>query len=416
MRWSRPAVVSVVLALWAFSITIGAAVAQQLTSFNSGSPHQLITNGGYLLTRDQKILARYNEDSLFIPASTIKIATALTALEILGPAHRFKTEFYLRHGTTLCIKGYGDPYLISERIGDIAATLKKKGLSRVEKIIVDDHYFSLDGPADGSENSANPYDARNGALSVNFNSIALARHADGSVTSAEPQTPMLTLTADIGSLICAGSQRVNVSAYTARNESITPLRYAAELFAQMLRNQGVVVAHAYGRGKIDRRDRLIYTYYSEKTLADMLRGCLEHSNNFIANQIFLSLGAVRFGPPATWEKARRALAEVLAVQALLDETQYAIVEGSGLSKKNRITPAAMIQVLETFRPYADLLPRRDGILRKSGTMSGVYAYSGYFNSGERLDPFVILLNQSANHRDLVFKNLATIYQNQRESP
>ncbi|MEJ2058092.1 MAG: D-alanyl-D-alanine carboxypeptidase, partial [Desulfofustis sp.] len=264
MRWSRPTVTSAVLALWAFFCATGDAVAQQRTSIDTAALDHLITNGGYRLTKGRKTLARYNDDTLFIPASTIKIATALAAFEIIGPDQRFKTEFYLRRDTTLCIKGYGDPYLISERIEDIAAALRNKGVNRVEKIIIDDSYFSLDGPADGSENSENPYDAYNRGLSVNFNSISLTRHSDGSVTSAENQTPTLPITIEIGSLIGAGSQRVNVSAYTARNQTITPLRYAAELFAQLLRNHGVVVAQAYERGRIDRQDRLLYTYYSEK--------------------------------------------------------------------------------------------------------------------------------------------------------
>lgn len=407
---------STVLALWAFFIGIGAATARQQTSLDAVVLQDLLANGGYMLTRDGKTLARYHDDLLFIPASTLKIATALAALEILGPAHRFKTEFFLRSKTTLCIKGYGDPYLISERIENIAAELREKGLNRVEKIIIDDHYFNLDGPADGSGNSEDPYDADNGSLAVNFNSIFLTREADGSVTSAERQTPMLGITADIGSLTSVGTQRVNVSAYTDRNETITTERYAAELFAQMLRNQGVAVAHSYERGKIDRQDQLLYTHYSEKSLADMVRGCLKHSNNFIANQLFLSLGAARFGAPATWDKGRRAISEVLSITARLDESHYTIVEGSGLSRKNRITPAAMIKILETFRPYAHLLPLRDGVLRKSGTMTGIYGYSGYFRSGGRLDPFVILLNQPANHRDQVFRGLAQIYRNQHEDP
>ncbi len=293
MRWSRPAAVSVMLALWAFFMGPGMVPAEDQTDPGSAALQRLVANGGYMLTRDGQTLARFNENRLFVPASTIKIATALAALELLGPNHRIKTEFFLHNDTTLCIRGYGDPYLISERIDEIALTLKEKGVSRLEKIIIDDHYFALDGPADGSENSDNPYDAENGALAVNFNSVSLSRLADGSITSPEPQTPLLDITKEIGSLVGGGTHRVNISAFSSRNETITPLRYAAELFAKMLRRHGVVVAGSFERGRVDQRDRLIYIYSSKKTLAQMLRGCLAHSNNFIANQIFL---VCRCGP------------------------------------------------------------------------------------------------------------------------
>lgn len=414
MRWSRPAAVSVMLALWAFFIGAGTLHAEHQRDPGSEVLQGLAVNGGYMLTRDGKALVRFNENKLFVPASTIKIATALAALELLGPDRRIKTEFFLRNDTTLCIKGYGDPYLISERVDEIALNLKERGVSRLEKIIIDDHYFALDGPADGSENSDNPYDVANGALAVNFNSVSLTRLADGTIISPEPQTPLLSITEEIGALVATGTHRVNVSAFTKNNPAITPLRYGAELFARMLRRHGVVVAGAYGRGSVDRRDRLIYTYSSKATLADMVRGCLAHSNNFIANQIFLYVGALRFGEPATWEKGRRAVSEMLA--ARIDEQRFTIAEGSGLSRNNRISPAAMITILESFKPYAGLLPDRDNILLKSGTLSGVYGYGGYFSSGDRLDPFVILLNQPSNHRDRLLRQLAKRYHDQRENP
>ncbi len=374
----------------------------------------LIENGGYMLTRNGETISSLNSDLLLIPASTIKIATALLALEILGPSHRIKTEFYLRSGGILCIKGYGDPYLTSERVGEIARILKEKGVSRLQEIIIDDSHFNLESAADGAENSRNPYDADNGALAVNFNSVALIRHDHGGVSSPEPQTPLLAITRDIGSLVGNGLQRVNVSAFKNQNDTIVPLRYAAELFAELLRHQGIEVTDAYRRGRISSDDLLLYTYESRMSVSEMVRGCLNHSNNFIANQLFLYSGAVRFGPPATWDKGRRALTAIMTEVAAITEDQFHIIEGSGLSRKNRITPAAMIRLLEAFRPHADLLKRKDGILLKSGTMDGVYGYGGYFSRGGGLDPFVIMLNQPVNSRDPALRLLSRRHRHHRE--
>lgn len=409
MHCLRPTAIIAAFLLWAFGLLYYSQSSSAPTLPADAEIGALIENGGYVLTRNGKTISSLNTDRFFIPASTIKIATALLALEILGPSHRLRTEFYLRSDTSLCIKGYGDPYLTSERVEEIARSLKASGVTRLEEIVVDDSYFNLEGGVDGSEHSRNPYDADNGAAAVNFNSVALVKHDNGQVLSPEPQTPLLAITRDIGSLVEAGLQRVNVSAFKSQNDTITPLRYTAELFAELLRAQGIEVSSAYHRGKIRSGDRLLYTYFSRKTVSEMLRGCLKHSNNFIANQLFLYSGAVRFGPPATWDKGRRALAETLVSAAAIPQDQFNIIEGSGLSRKNRVTPAAMVRLLEVFRPHADLLTVKDDILLKSGTMKGVYGYAGYFRSGSALDPFVILLNQPINSRDPALRLLSRRY-------
>ena len=210
----------------------------------------------------------------------------------------------------LLFKGYGDPYLISEQVQEIALSLKQNGLREVESILLDDSFFKLEGPTDGSENSANPYDAENSALSVNFNLVPLIKYDSGLIDSPEPQTPVLDITRDIGSLVEAGLHRVNVSAFTGRNATITRHRYVAELFAEQLRRQGVGAGSTFSLGRVEADDALLYTYRSKKTVAEMIRGCLKYSNNFIANQLFLHSGVKRFGPPATWEKSQRSMAEV----------------------------------------------------------------------------------------------------------
>lgn len=413
MRCYRPTIPSIMLLLWAF---FGAAPS---VAENSSSLDEHIDHGGYLLTRNGKTLAQLNSNSLFIPASTIKIATALSVLEILGPSHRIKTEFYLRNDKILCIKGYGDPYLVSERLQDIALSLKERGLDQVESIVLDDSFFELKGPADGAENSENPYDAENSALAVNFNTVALLKKDTGIIDSPEPQTPVLDITRAIGKLVEPGLHRVNVSAFSHRYTNVTPHRLAAELVAAQLRRHNIAVGKDFKRGRVAPNDILLYTYRSEMTVAEMLRACLKYSNNFIANQLFLYCGARQFGAPATWEKARKAMTEALFSTTRLDAKDIIVVEGSGLSRKNLITPAAMITLLERFKPYASLLSETEHIPLKSGTMTGVYGYAGYFSTNGNLDPFVILLNQDANNRARLLKLSAAFYNRQvrqREEP
>ena len=405
MRASRrPAVVSTLTVLRAFLIS-----TLLVASGHAENGRPLIENGGYVVTYGGSDVVQYHRDTPFIPASTIKIATAFTALEVLGPSYRFKTEFYLRDQETLVIKGYGDPYLLSEYLTGIADTLRKKGLKRVSGLVLDDSFFAVESGPDGSANSANPYDAVNSALSVNFNSLPLIKYDNGTAASPEPQTPFLPIGRDIAPYLEPGVHRVNVASFTGSNESITHRRYVAELFAEQLRRQGIEVASRYQVGRISVSDTLLHTYVSRKSLEEMIRGCLRYSNNFIANQLLLTSAAACFGPPATWEKAAETARLVLTDRAALQPSEFIIVEGSGLSPKNRITPAAMIKLLEAFKPYAYLLSRKNGIALKSGTLTGVYNYAGYFESSDRLDPFVMLLNQQRNNRDALLSRLTERY-------
>ncbi len=366
---------------------------------------ELIESGGFGVTSNGSITAELNLHSLFIPASIIKIATSLAALKLLGPSHHFKTEFYLKNKTTLFIKGYGDPFLSSEYIATIARELRARNLRQVTEIIIDGSSFSVTTPADGSEGSDNPYDVPNGAAAVNFNSLSIQVADDQTITSGERQTPLLELTQIIGRQLGPGSHRVNVSAFSSNGGADNSLRYTGELFAAFLAKQGVIVGSVIKSGRVDDTCLLIYTFTSPKSVAELVQDCLKFSNNFIANQLFLSCGAALFGYPATWEKGRRALRRVLREHVARSSPEMTIYEGSGLSRNTRVSPFFMLSVLEAFKPYRRLLPQENQISIKSGTLTGVYSYGGYFNSPTSSDPFVIILNQEVNNRKPVLKYL-----------
>ncbi len=376
---------------------------------------RLVTSGGLVVTLDGLVLADARSNEYFVPASTIKIATALVALEILGPDHRFATDIYLRGDGRLCIKGYGDPFLTTERVREIAAELKARGVRRVSGLVLDDTSFALDEPADGSENSTNPYDAPGGALVVNFNALPLLKQQSGAITSPEAQLPMLPLTKEIGTRLPAGHHRVNVAAFDSPGALTTPLRYVAELFSALLRLEGIDVSGTAVRGSVDAGDLLLLRYVGPKTTAEIIRACLKHSNNYIANQLFLSAGASRHGYPATWEKARQTATDFLVNRYHLPADQFQLIEGSGLSRRTRVTPTFMIALLEAFKPHADLLSPLQGIPLKSGTMRHIYCYAGYFSQDNQLDPFVILLNQPPNTRRELLGLLHRLHQNARQT-
>jgi D-alanyl-D-alanine carboxypeptidase/D-alanyl-D-alanine-endopeptidase (penicillin-binding protein 4) len=201
-----------------------------------------------------------------------------------------------------------------------------------------------------------------------------------------------------------GRHRINVAPLPVAGPLPPPLQLVAELFAAMLEEAGVILGADYRQGATPEKLPPLHRHLSPLPLLETVRDCLQYSNNFIANQLFLTCGVKRFGPPATWEKGRRCFIEFFSETLQLNTGDLQIAEGSGLSRANRISAVAMLHSLERFRPFADLLPKKGEVLRKSGTLSGVFCYAGYL-PGPDARAFVILLNQPENRREEVLAAL-----------
>ena len=321
-----------------------------------------------------------------VPASTLKLLTSLAALHELGSHYRFKTEFYLDTDGVLFIKGLGDPLLISEVVSQIAQQLRRR-VSRIKAIVTDNSYFSHNIRIPGSGHSTNPYDALPSALCVNFNTIMVARDKEGNIISGEPQTPLTPLTVKIARQIGAKRGR-----YTIGQDSDLAAHYAGELIREFLIRAGIRVQGEIRSGVVGSNARLVVTHYSPFTLKDIIQKMLEYSSNFMANQLLITMGAHRFGPPGTLDKGLRVLREYVAQDLGLKSA--VIVEGSGISRKNRITAADMLKVLRAFMPYHALLRHRGNLFYKTGTLKDVRTCVGYIQGkSEELYPFVIFINR-----------------------
>lgn len=366
---------------------------------------RFIKNGGYALSINGQTVRSLNLNQPFIPASTVKLLTGLMALDIFGEQHRFSTAIFRDDDNILYIKGEGDPFLTSEAISRMAIELSRLNINTINKLVFDDSAFKLEGPPPQSDNSDNPYDAPSGALAVNFNTLTFRVLKDGKIRSGESQTPFLPIMKDLASGYPQGRHRVNVNGLPAAGKLANDVRYRGELFTAIFKKHGIDITGGFGRGKVADSAKPLMEFYSEKTVIELVQLCLEFSNNFIANQLFLACGAKYYGYPATWKKAIAAGQHYVQHYFSYSPDQLLIVDGSGLSTENRLSAEAMLQVLEKFRPYSTLLTSQDSVYLKSGTLTHVYSYAGYFQSSTELSPFVFFLNQRANTRNTVLKLL-----------
>ena len=325
-------------------------------------------NGGELVAQ--------NADKPFVPASVAKIVTAWLAMEVLGGDYRFKTRFYLGKDRVLYIRGGGDPFLISEELAQLASALVAAiGKEPLRGIVLDASYYPSDIRIPGIENTDEAYDALNSALAVNFNTIHAVRKGKV-VHSAEEQTPITPLA--IREFLARGPQgRGRIS--LTRDHQVGQ-QYAGELIAAFIERAGGIVKGGVSSGIVPQGLEPVYVHQQSRNLSKILSGLLQGSNNYIANQVFLEIGAHRLGGPVSLEKSRRVANEMLARHGLADS--ITLVEGSGISRDNRFTARGLAQLLHLFRPHAALLRGGDGSHFKTGTFSGVSTLAGFANTSK----------------------------------
>ena len=166
-------------------------------------------------------------------------------------------------------------------------------------------------------------------------------------------------------------------------------------------------------GLVGPEDKLIYSYQSPFTLEQVIKKMMEFSNNFVANQITIALGAHVHGPPGTLDKGVRVIKDYAAGELGLKDVE--IVEGSGVSRENLISAAEMKTVLDAFKPHRYLLKREGKMLYKTGTLKDIRTQVGYLEDGNRPPcSFVVFLNKEPSKMESLIscitalKNTTTI--------
>lgn len=363
----------------------------------------LVKTGSVVMNDEngERILS-INEDQELVPASIIKILTSQIALDLLGEDYRFETEILRNDKYDIVIKGHGDPFLISDEIRLIADKLKKKGTTSINRIYLDHSYFTNDLTIPGVSKTNDPYNALNGATVVNFNTINVYRDKNGVITSGEPETPLTPLAKSKGSTIIRGTkQRINLS-----DNREDCHQYAGELFIEIFKEKGISIKNTeVGKIIADDSWSLVYTHKNTRPITEVIKGLLKYSNNYIANQIFLEIGAKKLGTPATLNKGKTIFEKYIKENLHLTSEDLKMIEGSGISRSNMVTGNIMVEIVEKFKPNAELLSTKKGQLVKSGTLTGVYNYAGYIKTSKGLRSFAIITNQGQNYRDSILSLL-----------
>jgi D-alanyl-D-alanine carboxypeptidase/D-alanyl-D-alanine-endopeptidase (penicillin-binding protein 4) len=400
-------------------------------------------------------LLQWHDDVPRNPGSTIKLLTTLVALDELGPTYAWHTDIYAlgevidgRLDGDLLIKGYGDPFLVTERVWQMLRRLRQAGIREIGgNLLLDDSYFDVAeyDPASFDRQPLRAYNVAPSALLMNFKVIRYWFEPDHDTDSVrvwlDPPLPNMVidnqLALSAGS--CRGYQRgITISAnaaidkmtfsgnfprgckrYAMDRAALGHMEFAYGLFTSLWRESGGVFSGNW-KPALAPQDVEPVVEFPSLPLADVITRINKHSNNVMARQLLYTLSAEVLGKPGTEVGGRKVVGDWLQREGMLF-SKLAFDNGAGLSRNTRMT-AADFGALLSFawrQPYMPeyiasmslagldgTLSRRleDGPLQgkahlKTGSLDHVTAIAGYLQSrsGRRFS-VVVLQNHDDVHR------------------
>jgi len=419
------------------------------------------------------------------PASTMKLLTTYAALDILGPAYTWKTEAYLdgalKDGVlqgNLILKGYGDPKFTIEQFWLWLGELRARGLREIRgDLVLDRSFFELPAhdPAAFDNDPVRAYNVGPDALLLNFNTLHLRYLPDGNTLRIISEPPLegikldnqltpqtathpskwdcdkwddaIHVQPDGDSIILQGGYSSECGE-REQNLSVMPhARYMEAVFRALWQELGGTLRGKLREDTVSSNAQLFATHLSDP-LSTVIRDINKFSNNVMARQLFLTLGAATAIPsplarlPQDRPQGERPAAHSLPVkisgewsmftnlarstQAMRDWLQkqqlnfpeLVLENGAGLSRTERISPHNMASLLQSAanHPFSAELQASlpilgvDGSVKKrlkessaashahlkTGTLEGVKTIAGYVRSKNGKEWIVVFFINHAN--------------------
>ena len=299
-----------------------------------------------------------NAGEMTTPASTEKIATAIAALDVLGPGAQFRTRVVGAPGGEIVLVGGGDPTLTAgpapasdypqpASLKDLAAqtarTLKAQNRRRVQ-LGYDTSLYTGPGMAPGWPESY--------------------------VTSGDV-TQISALEVDQGRLTAAGAPEDADDPVNFRPRSADPVGVAVSAFKAFLTGDGITVTGSPAAAAAPTRAPLLGSVGSP-ALSAIVEWMMLESNNVIAENLARHV-AIAMGEPASFAGA--ATAETAALHRL-GARNVRLADGSGLSPDDQITPESLVRLLAAASSPAH------AALRPAITGLPVAGFSGTLSAGQ----------------------------------
>ena len=400
-----------------------------------------------------KTIYQFRSNNVTIPASTMKLVTTATALELLGPTFCFQTKLEIT-GTlsssgvlngNLYIRGGGDPTLGSEKIGDPnfltkwVEAVKRVGIKKINgQIVADGTLYDEEGvnPKWTWEDIGNYYAAGAYGISYMDNTYRLVLRSGFEGTTPEilrtiPEIPLLSFdnhltSTDIESdsayfygapnsnhRVIRGEIPANRMEFIIKGDIPNPSLLLAEHFQDRLKQVGISITEMPSDIVSKTVPRKVILVHVSPPLSDIITEANVHSNNGYAEEIFRYL-ALNSNSVATSNGAIREIRSFWK-EKKLSVNQLFMYDGCGLSPVDAVSSNFFVELLTYMKTrslnkevFYNSLPvsGKSGTLTnflaktslqgkvhaKSGTISGVKCYAGYIEKNNKTYVFSILVN------------------------
>ncbi|PHM50833.1 penicillin-binding protein 3 [Xenorhabdus miraniensis] len=391
-------------------------------------------------------LVDYHGQQMALPASTQKIVTALAALLQLGKDYRFITtlesDASISNGIlegNLTARFVGDPMLTRSQLRNMVETLKQSGIKQINgDLIIDVSIFASHDKAPGWvwNDMTQCFSSPPSAAIVDKNCFSVSLYSSEqpgglafvripsfypvnvfsevkTLAKGSPEAKYCELDVTSGDL-----NRYTLTGCLTQRDEPLPLAFAVQNGASyagaILKNElsiaGIELNGSIRRQSIPQQPEKILALNQSIPLHSMLSIMLKKSDNMIADTLFRTLGHRYFNVPGTWHSGSDAVRQILKQKAGIDLGNTVMVDGSGLSRHNLITPATMMEILQFIAQhdneldFISMLPKsgHDGTLAyrpglheagldgkvfaKTGSLQGVYNLAGFMTaaSGQQI--------------------------------
>ncbi|MDO8291421.1 MAG: D-alanyl-D-alanine carboxypeptidase/D-alanyl-D-alanine-endopeptidase [Gallionella sp.] len=338
--------------------------------------------------RARRPLISLNATRPMNPASTMKLLTTYAALDMLGPVYNWKTEAYLdgelKDGVlygNLVLKGYGDPKLTLEQFWLWLRELRARGLHEIRgDLVLDRSFFELPphDPAAFDNDPVRAYNVGPDALLLNFNTLRLRYLPDGNGMKIISEPPLdgvkldnrlvpqsaskpsrnncdnwddsVIVQPDGDSVVLQGGYPGECGEREQHLSVMPHTRYVEAVFRALWQELGGSLKGKQRDGVAGGNAQLFSTHHSEP-LSAVIRDINKFSNNVMARQLFLTLGAAASDEAqekpvfTNIERSTRAVQGWLQKQQL-DFPELVLENGAGLSRNERISAAHLAQLLQ----------------------------------------------------------------------
>jgi D-alanyl-D-alanine carboxypeptidase/D-alanyl-D-alanine-endopeptidase (penicillin-binding protein 4) len=417
-----------------------------------------------LSATDQKPLYSRAQTDRFIPASTVKMLTAAAALHVLGPAYRFSTQLFVdgvdsgkETARTLYLRGSGDPTLDVGALAGLASALRQSGVGTIAtEIVIDDSDFDTvpwaqgwmwddlnDGfsaPIAGVNVAGNvltlwvsPSTTKNGPVRVLsvpeapgyvlINPLATVGPSRGAIPlkftmqdnpdgRMGPPSQDVAQAARATSFALAAGQQISItgtmpsdSSPKARTFAVQdPVAWAGILLKEQLKRAGVAAQVTIRRGVVP-PSAVAVALHQSAPLGMLLPQFVKASNNHAMECVLKRLSVASAGAPGTFANGAMAVRKYLSEQVGVDVQALNLVDGSGASRYNLVTPAHLAATVcdsvHRFDTGPELIgslpvagvdgtlgrrlvdtPLRGRVRAKTGTMTGIASLTGIMQTAD----------------------------------